>query len=102
MDNSRTKITPQQKGKFILHWVTLIGGHLYIFWAIPIYGNYMLYNQPQCNEELKHIYGCKNFTNNPNLRILYLLLCIYYTLSAQQLAYGFPTLRKPSSVLTYI
>lgn len=101
MDNSQTKVTPQQKGKFILHWVMLIGGHLYIFWAIPIYGNFMLYNQPHCNEELKHIYGCKNFTNNPNLRILYILMCIYYTLSALQLSYGFPTLRKPSSVLQH-
>lgn len=87
--------------KFVLHWIVLIGGHIYIFWAIPIYGNYMLYGQPQCNTELLSVYGCKNFHNNRSLKILYALMCVYYTLSALQLSYGFPTLKKPSSVLQY-
>lgn len=101
MDDSRIKITTQQKMKFVLHWVILIAGHLYIFWAVPIYGNTMLYDQPHCNMEKIDVYGCKNFHNNSNLRIIYALLCVYLTLSALQLSYGFPTMKKPSSVLQY-
>ena len=43
LDEGRTKITNQQKTKFLLHWLMLIGGHIYVFWFIPITGNYELY-----------------------------------------------------------
>lgn len=40
IEDSRIKITAQQKTKFIIHWVVLIGVHVYCFWFIPIKGNY--------------------------------------------------------------
>jgi hypothetical protein len=40
IEDSRTKITNQQKTKFILHWIVLIGSHFYVFWFIPIKGNW--------------------------------------------------------------
>jgi len=40
VEDSRTKITKQQKTKFILHWVVLFAIHIYVFWFIPIKGNW--------------------------------------------------------------
>jgi hypothetical protein len=81
-NESITKITAQQKLKFVLHWFMIIAGHLYIFWYIPITGNYTLYKQPNCNTDLYEHYGCKNFHNNYFLMGLYFLLCLYMMLSA--------------------
>jgi len=50
-DQSRTKITTQQKTKYILHMFILIGSHAMIFWYLPIKGNMTLYGTPLCNEE---------------------------------------------------
>lgn len=38
-DNSRTKITAQQKVKYALHILTIVFFHLYVFWYVPIVGN---------------------------------------------------------------
>jgi len=45
-DDTRTKITKQQKAKFLMHWAILLTAHVFIFWVIPISGNYQLYGQP--------------------------------------------------------
>jgi hypothetical protein len=81
-DDDRTKITKQQKTKFIIHWILLIGAHIYVFWYIPIKGNITLYGQPNCNYEKAKFYTCKNFHENTFLRIFYVLTLIYMTLSA--------------------
>ena len=39
-DESRTKITSQQKIKFMMHWTILIVGHILVFWFFPIRGNF--------------------------------------------------------------
>jgi hypothetical protein len=101
VDDSKTKITSQQKTKFIVHWFVLIFGHLYVFWYVPISGNMRLYDEAQCNFEKKQFYGCKNFHENAYLRILYVLIVLYLVLSSLQICYGFPILKKPSSVLQY-
>lgn len=100
-ENSRINVTKQQKTKYILHWVLLLGVHFYIFWYIPITGNYVLYNGPECDYTKKEFYTCKNFHDNPYLRILYILFLLFLIFSAKQLAYGFPMSKKPSSVLQY-
>lgn len=53
VDESRTKITRQQKTKYLVHWFVLIAGHLYIFWYVPISGNMKLYDQAACDYEKK-------------------------------------------------
>lgn len=100
-DESKTKITSQQKTKFIMHWTILIVGHFLVFWFFPIRGNYQLYDKPQCDEVEGQFYGCKNFHKNWQLRVFYILICLYLTFSALQLSYGFPIMKKPSSVTQY-
>jgi len=50
-DDSKTKITTQQKTKYILHIFILVFSHFLIFWYLPITGNMTLYNTPLCDEE---------------------------------------------------
>lgn len=101
LDAARTPITGQQKTKFALHWVLLVASHLFVFWYVPLHGNYVLYDQPQCDLSQEKRYGCKDFRRNGYLRVFYLLLCLYLALSALQLRYGFPIMKKPSSVMQY-
>lgn len=101
---SKTRITAQQKLKFILHWALIIVVHVMIFWYFPISGNKTLYKgQPYCEpkETQQYPYGCKNFHDNTSLVVFYFLFCCYFTLSALQLRYGLPIMKKPSSTMQY-
>jgi len=49
VDNSRTKITTQQKTKYVMHMCILIAAHIFVFWYIPISGNTKLYGNAQCD-----------------------------------------------------
>jgi hypothetical protein len=42
-DSSKSRITHQQKCKYVMHWIILISSHIFVFWYIPISGNYLLY-----------------------------------------------------------
>lgn len=88
-EETKIKITHQQKTKFIMHWILLIVSHVLIFWYWPIAGNFKLYHQPQCDLELKQYYGCRNFQDNGYLRVFYILVCLYFMLSALQMRYGY-------------
>lgn len=101
IDSSRTKITEQQKTKFVLHWFILISSHLFVFWYIPITGNMQLYGNTECDPEQKEQYGCKDFHDNHSLRTFYIIICIVLMLSSLQLKYGFTIMKKASSVLQY-
>lgn len=41
-------VTPQQKWKFVIHWLHLIIVHAYIFWYLPLHSNMVLYGSPIC------------------------------------------------------
>lgn len=101
IDATITKITKQQKCKYMMHLVILVVVHIFVFWFIPITGNYKLYGAATCDEKQSQYYGCKNFHRNPFLIGFYTLLCLYLLLSALQIRYGFPIHKKPSSVLQY-
>ena len=60
----------------------LIGSHIYVFWFIPIKGNWQLYGEAACNNEQKEYYGCYNFKENYYLRWLYVLFVIYMIVSS--------------------
>jgi hypothetical protein len=79
----------------------LIFSHFYCFWLIPIKANYELYGTAACNQEQKQYYGCYQFKENPYLRILYILFVLYLIVSSFQLSYGFPILKKASSVFYF-
>jgi len=100
-DQTRTKITTNQKTKYIMHWILLLSAHVFVFWFIPITGNLKLYGTSTCTEAEEETYGCKNFHKNVFLQIFYLILCVYFMLSALQIRYGFPIMKKPSSVLQF-
>jgi hypothetical protein len=102
-DESKTKITFQQKMKYIMHWFVLIMLHIVVFWYVPISGNIQLYNTPECdpNDLEKYKYGCRNFHANPYLQTFYFLVMFYLLRSAYQIRAGFPILKRASSVLRY-
>jgi hypothetical protein len=100
-DSSCSKITKQQKTKYVMHMIILVAVHLFVFWYVPITGNYQLYNTAKCDDVMGELYGCKNFHKNGYLRIFYVIMCTYLFLSSLQIRYGFPIYKKPSSVLQY-
>jgi len=99
-DDSRTKITKQQRTKYFLHWGMILFFHFEIFWYIPVQGNLQLYLEPYCDpaDRARYRYGCKNFESNFCLGVFYTLICIYLILSSNQLRWGMPLFRKASSV----
>ena len=101
-DSTRTKITQQQKCKYMMHITIMVVAHIFIFWFIPIHGNLKLYGRSTCDVKQQEYYGCKNFHLNPFLIGFYIIVCIYLFLSALQIRYGFPIYKKPSSVLQYV
>lgn len=103
VDESRTKITRQQKTKFFLHWVLLLFVHCFVFWWIPVTGNYILYGSAFCDasQAKKYPYGCRNFHDSTYLVIFYALCCVYFMLSSLQIRHGFPIMKKASSILQY-
>ena len=50
-DQGKTKITSQQKCKYIVHMAILVFSHIFVFWFLPIQGNYKLYNQASCKKD---------------------------------------------------
>jgi len=101
VDDSKTVITSQQKTKYVMHLAILVAVHVFCFWYLPITGNVKLYNSPLCDEQQGEFYGCKNFKQNPYLKVFYFILCVYLFLSALQIRDGLPIHKKPSSILQY-
>jgi hypothetical protein len=103
IDESRTKITHQQKTKFFLHWALLIFVHCFVFWWIPVTGNYILYGSTFCDasQGSKYPYGCRNFHDSTYLMIFYALCCLYFMLSSLQIRHGFPIMKKASTILQH-
>jgi hypothetical protein len=84
-----------------MHISILIFVHLFVFWFIPIEGNRRLYNSPNCDHGDVQHFGCKDFHTDGFLQGFYVLALLYLLLSALQLRYGFPIMKKPSSVMQY-
>lgn len=101
-DSTQTKITQQQKCKYMMHMVILVTVHIFVFWFIPITGNWSLYGSTTCDVKKQEYYGCKNFHKNSYLIGFYIIVCFYLLLSSLQIKYGFAIHKKPSSVLQYI
>lgn len=79
----------------------LLYGLIYCFWGAPIMSNLTLYGQAACDLEQREFYGCYNFKDNGYLRFLFVLYVLYLTVSAMQISYGFPILKKASSVFQF-
>jgi ABC-type multidrug transport system fused ATPase/permease subunit len=95
IERAKTKISSQQKMKYILHMVLLVVTHIFIFWFVPIYGNLKLDSTAACIEE--DTSKCNNFRYNSDLRVFYLLYCLYFYYTCKQISMGFPLEVRPSS-----
>ena len=78
--------------KYILHLIITIFSHIFIFFYLPMKGNFNISNAIYCieNEE------CNDFLYNPYLIIFYLFYVVYLIGSGLQVKYGFYDLRRKS------
>jgi hypothetical protein len=44
-----------------MHMLILVSVHIFVFWFVPIYGNFRLYGTSMCDPALVKYYHCKNF-----------------------------------------
>ena len=79
--------------KYIIHMIIVIFGHIFIFFYLPMYGNYKINNLVYCSEEAKE---CNDFIQNPSLPIFYLIYLVYFFTSGLQVKYGFYDMKKKS------
>ena len=79
--------------KYILQIVIVIFGHLFIFFFMPMYGNYNLNRTVYCKEQDKE---CNDFLKNISLPIFYILYLFYFIASGLQIKYGFYDMKKKS------
>ena len=81
--------------KFSLYIALTILSHLFIFFYIPMAGNYNIYNTTHC---LKNISSeeCNDFQKNYATIIFYIIYLFYLVASALQIKYGFYDVRRTS------
>ena len=91
----RTKITLAMVSKFYLQWILLIFVHGLVFWFFPIHGNQKLQNQSYCVKDADKLgIKCNEFGGNWALIFFYILYCLYFWVSALQIKYGVPEMKK--------
>ena len=79
--------------KYIMQMLIVIFGHIFIFFFMPMYGNYKLNANVYCTENSKE---CNNFLKNPSLPIFYIFYLAYFISSGLQVKYGFYDMKKKS------
>jgi hypothetical protein len=79
--------------KYILQIFIVIFGHLFIFFFMPMYGNYKLNRTVYCKENDKE---CNDFLKNVSLPIFYIFYLFYFIPSGLQIKYGFYDMKKKS------
>ena len=80
--------------KYILHLFITIFSHIFIFFYLPMQGNYNIRNAIYCINDDEE--GCNDFLENPLLVIFYILYVIYLIGSALQIKYGFYDMKRKS------
>lgn len=78
--------------KYILHLIITIFSHLFVFFYLPMKGNYNIANAIYCIDGE----DCNDFIYNPMLIIFYILYIVYLIGSGLQVKYGFYDLRRKS------
>jgi hypothetical protein len=78
--------------KFILQLAITILSHLFIFFYLPMMGNYNLQNSITC----EIISSCNDFKYNLYIKLFYLIYSIYLFFSALQIHYGIQDMRNKS------
>ena len=81
------------RAKYIMHILIVAFGHLFIFFFMPMYGNYKLYRTIYCQENAKE---CNDFIKNKFLTLFYIVYIAYFISSGLQVKYGFYDMKKKS------
>ena len=79
--------------KYIMQMILVIFGHIFVFFFMPMYGNYKLNSAVYCKEENKE---CNDFLKNISLPIFYIFYLVYFVCSGQQIKYGFYDMKRKS------
>jgi hypothetical protein len=92
-----------------MHLVIILVSHGFIFFALPIIGNYNNFNKPVCDIPTPQIdktktteddtIKCRDFSNNSALIIFYLFYVVYLFYSALQIQHGLIDVRKKSLLM---
>ena len=80
--------------KYILHMVTSVFCHLFIFFYLPIKGNLNLINKISCDENGP----CNDFNSNISTVFFYFFYLAYLFYSGLQVKYGFYDTKRKSSL----
>ena len=78
--------------KYILHLIITIFSHIFVFFYLPMKGNYNIANAIYCIDGE----DCNDFIYNPMLIIFYILYVVYLIGSGLQVKYGFFDLKRKS------
>jgi ABC-type multidrug transport system fused ATPase/permease subunit len=79
--------------KYLMHVIIVIFAHVFIFFFMPMYGNYKLNRTVYCKEGSKE---CNDFLKNTSLPIFYIFYIIYFVSSGLQVKYGFYDMKRKS------
>ena len=82
------------KLKYYLQWGLVIFINIVIFWFLPSKSNLAAQNHLYWDTSLKENKKCNEVNDNNYLITFYLLYWIYFYLSAIQICYGYPELKK--------
>jgi hypothetical protein len=80
--------------KYYFQLFLLIFIHYVTFFYFPNRGNTEIQGHNYCDYGVKNSDQCNEVRLNPNLWWFYLLYCLYFAISALQIKYGLPELRK--------
>ena len=80
--------------KYYLQWLLLVLVHFFVFWYWPMKGNYQAQGTFLCQRNIANAEKCNDFSTNGYLVTFYILYCCYFAISALQIRFGLPELRK--------
>lgn len=85
--------------KYILHIITTLFAHCFIFFYLPIIGNFNLINQSFCMDNKEKINKCNDLKYNTYLIVFYIIYFFYLFFSALQIRFGLHDIKKKSILM---
>ena len=87
------------KLKYYLQWFLVFFIHLSVFWYLPSKSNNASQGNFYCNTQDQAKVKCNEVSDNMFLISFYLLYCLYFYYSAEQIRYGYPELKKSNFLM---
>lgn len=93
--NAISSLNTSIRLKYILQWFLVIFVHFVVFWYLPSKSNNTIQGHYYCSDDYQGSKRqCNEVKDNLYLIFFYLLYCLYFYLSALQICYGYPELKK--------